>query len=300
MFDFTPGTVRDQSDWAGVLRPGRLLWLRAIAWAVLLIILTGLVAFPIGYAAHLLHVQRGSALSMVTLGTEIVAVVSVYVFVSGWGERRTVDELAVPHLVPGVAGGLAVGVVVFSIGMGALLAGGWYRLTGGPPGPPWHMLVISLGAGVLEELLFRGIIMRLLWEAFGLRVALGVSAVVFGLAHLANPGHDWVGPVYIVFEAGILLGGLYALTGRLWASIGAHAGWNFSQGYIFGAEVSGTDPGAHWLQAAPVPGAPALMTGGAFGPEASLACLLVATTAGVLVVVVAKRRRQAAAGWAVR
>jgi membrane protease YdiL (CAAX protease family) len=32
---------------------------------------------------------------------------------------------------------------------------------------------------------------------------------------------------------------LYALTGRLWASIGVHAGWNFTQGYIFGAQVSG-------------------------------------------------------------
>ena len=35
---------------------------------------------------------------------------------------------------------------------------------------------------------------------------------------------------------------LYALTGRLWVPIGLHFAWNFAQGYLFGAAVSGDDP----------------------------------------------------------
>lgn len=41
----------------------------------------------------------------------------------------------------------------------------------------------------------------------------------------------------VAIEAGVMLGLFYALTGRLWVSIGVHAGWNFTQGTVFGAAV---------------------------------------------------------------
>ena len=34
---------------------------------------------------------------------------------------------------------------------------------------------------------------------------------------------------------------LYLLTSRLWASIGYHIAWNFTEAYVFGAQLSGTD-----------------------------------------------------------
>ncbi len=81
----------------------------------------------------------------------------------------------------------------------------------------------------------------------------------------------------------MVLGALFALTGRLWACIGVHAGWNFTQGYVFGADVSGIDLGGHWLHAVPADGAPWLMTGGAFGPEASVPAVAVGGLAGASV-----------------
>ncbi len=292
------GGERDSTDWRGVLRPGRLLWLRAIAWGLALVVLVALTAMPFRLIGVRLGAAEGSAIRLVLFVAALAAMLGVYALAVRLGERRRADELAVARLAPELAGGVAVGGAVFGLVMAVLLAFGWYGATMQAAGGPWRALTIGLGAGVIEELVFRGILMRLLWEAFGLRVGLALSALVFGLIHVVNPGHTLVGPIFIVFEAGLLLGGLYALTGRLWASIGAHAGWNFTQGYVFGTAVSGTDAGGHWLVSVASPGVPAVLTGGTFGPEASLGCLAVGTAAGVAVLMLTRRRRQGA-GWGV-
>jgi hypothetical protein len=64
-------------------------------------------------------------------------------------------------------------------------------------------------------------------------------------------------------------------------------GWNFTEGGIFGASVSGGQAQG-WL-ASRLQG-PDLLTGGAFGPEASLVAVLVYLTAGVAFLVRAVRR----------
>jgi hypothetical protein len=59
-----------------------------------------------------------------------------------------------------------------------------------------------------------------------------------------------------------------------------HAAWNFTQGWIFGAVVSGTvDIAGGPLALRPAVGVPDLLSGGGFGPEASLAALLVSAIA---------------------
>ena len=291
--DATPGPAIAR----GALRPGRLLWLRRLGWGLALGIAVAAANLPPNLARSWLHIQRGTVASFALLVVALLAMLGAYAASVHWGERRRVTELSLHPAARDLAAGIAVGVGVFSLAMAGLLAGGWYTIEAGPPGPPWSGLGIGFGAGVAEELIFRGIVMRLIWQRAGAAWAVALSALIFGLAHLANPGHDWVGPVYIVFEAGLLLGGLYALTGRLWASIGAHAGWNFTQGYIFGAEVSGNDPGGHWLHSVPVAGAPSLFTGGAFGPEGSVACLAAGTAAGLIVLAMAFRHTRPA-GWA--
>jgi hypothetical protein len=111
---------------------------------------------------------------------------------------------------------------------------------------------------------------------------------LFGAAHLFNPGATWFSSFAIAVEAGILLGAVYMLTRHLWAAMGLHAAWNFTQGWIFGLPVSGGRggtglfngelTGSEWL------------TGGAFGLEASVAAVAVATTAGVAILAVAIRQ----------
>lgn len=85
--------------------------------------------------------------------------------------------------------------------------------------------------------------------------------------------------------AGVLLGAAYMYSRRLWMPIGVHAGWNFTEGGIFGASVSGGQ--AHGLLVSHFQG-PEVLTGARFGPEASLvavaACLMVAVAFLVLAI----------------
>ena len=72
-------------------------------------------------------------------------------------------------------------------------------------------------------------------------VRAGTDRALFGLGHIFNPGATAFSSVAIALEAGVLLGGAYMLTRKLWLPIGLHAAWNFTQGFIFDVPVSGID-----------------------------------------------------------
>jgi len=186
--------------------------------------------------------------------------------------------------------GIAAGTLIFSAVVAVAAALGFYHVAGGSGlDTIWEPLIIAgLIAGFTEELLFRGILFRYVEKAAGSWIALALTAALFGAAHLANPGASWFAAVAIAIEAGLLLGAVYMLTRRLWAVMGLHAAWNFTQGWIFGLPVSGTRGGIGLLNGR-LDG-PELMTGGAFGLEASLPGMAVATAAGIGVLIVAIRK----------
>jgi hypothetical protein len=281
-----------------VLHAGRWQGPRALGWGVLLILLVGGCGTGASlFLLHVAHFPKDGPLAFVGLAIVLGIMLAVYIAAVRFGERRQVTELAWHALAPEMLAGLAGGMALFTLVMALLIGAGIYDFATTPTGTPWHSVRGSLTAGVFEELIFRAVLMRLVWEAFGLRAALLVSGVVFGLAHLLNPQHDLMGALSIIVEAGLMLGALFAVTGRLWANIGVHAGWNFAQGYIFGAAVSGSDAGPHYFLATAHPGMPALLTGGAFGPEASIVAVAVGAVAGVLLLLWVKQRH-AAAMWA--
>jgi membrane protease YdiL (CAAX protease family) len=79
---------------------------------------------------------------------------------------------------------------------------------------------LAIGAPVIEELFFRGLLLRSLSRRFGPWVAIVGSAVVFGLAHFELLQL----PALILF--GLVLGVLAERTGRLGPGIVAHAAFN--------------------------------------------------------------------------
>src|SRR3546814_9285178 len=84
-----------------------------------------------------------------------------------------------------------------------------------------------------------------------------------------------------------MLGAIYMVTRRLWAAVGIHAAWNFTQGGIYGIAISGLD--TQGLLVPRITGSD-LLTGGAFGAEASLPALVLATALGVALLVIAYRK----------
>ena len=260
-----------------VLHPGRWRWLRALGWLVLLFFLTG-VAFGLPPRRRLTGSRREtSRCSLLGCWSPAATALGCYALAVWLGEGRGASELALRPALPGFAAGAALGLLMMALLMGILVATGAYDITVVGATPAWTGLGLALQAAVTEELWMRALLLRLLWRAFGPVPAFIVAALVFGGLHLANPGASPLAGATVVM-AGLMFCALYALTGRLWVPIGVHLAWNLAQGYLFGATVSGGTLGGSVLLSTARPGAPAWLTGGTFGPEASvLALILVAT-----------------------
>jgi hypothetical protein len=188
-------------------------------------------------------------------------------------ERRSPSEMDTMGLIKELGTGLALGAGIMTAVVGILwLAGSYHVIATNPVSILLPIIGISIISGVVEEILFRGIIFRITEESMGTIFALIVSSAIFGFLHAANPGATWFSSLAIALEAGLLLGMTFVLTRRLWLSVGVHAGWNFTQGGIFGVPVSGTT--VKGLLVPRITG-PEWLTGGAFGAEASVIAILI-------------------------
>jgi membrane protease YdiL (CAAX protease family) len=208
-----------------------------------------------------------------------VFAVMAYLAFGRWIECRKVDDLSMERAFPEWGFGVAVGAGAMAITIGVIALFGGYKVIG-QNGIAVLLPIagIAFQSGFFEEILLRGIVFRLMEKWLGSWVALGFSALLFGALHLANPNASLLAAFAIAIEAGILLGAIYMLTRRLWAAIGLHMAWNFTQGGIFGVAVSGFEtPGV----LKPVMDGSDLLTGGGFGAEASLPAIIICTTIGL-------------------
>jgi membrane protease YdiL (CAAX protease family) len=117
-----------------------------------------------------------------------------------------------------------------------------------------------------EETVFRGYILNNLLESMGKWAALPLSAFLFALFHVNNPGMNFIA-ISNIFLAGLLLGVNYIHTRNLWFSILFHLGWNFFQGPVLGYRVSGINFSS--LLQTELNG-DLIITGGEFGFEGSI------------------------------
>lgn len=235
-------------------------------------------------------------------GTVVPGLIGLVTYWAGsrWIERRAVVELAPRRFLPEVSAGLAIGLALFAGVMGLLSVAGVYSPGGwGNTAGFGNVVAIGLLSGVLEEIVFRGFLFRLFSRITGTWGALLLTASLFGAAHAGNRGATVWSSMAIAVEAGILLGAAYAATRRLWMPIGLHAGWNFCEGSIFGLPVSGNTmrPG---LILGTLGGHP-LLTGGTFGPEASIVAVAICLAAAVVFLWwMVKARRVEPAAWSFR
>ena len=199
--------------------------------------------------------------------------------------HRSLNALGIPlrswprDLIIGFGIGAGLFVTVFTL----LWLSGNYALDTHPGTGAFGVLagglLLYLATAIFEEVLFRGILFHLIEEGAGSWVALIVTSLFFGLAHLANPNATIVSALAIALEAGLLLGALYMLTRNLWVVIGLHWAWNFFEGVFFGTPVSGVGVPA-FLHATPK--GTALVTGGSFGPEAGVVSVVILLVVGLM------------------
>ena len=188
-------------------------------------------------------------------------------------------------------------------GMGLVLRSGWPREFGLGAALGWGMLVASilpmvligglivtfwmvprqLGvllidllllavASLAEEVAFRGYPFQRLIEAIGPTLATIVSSLVFAGAHILNPGSSRASFMVTVFSSW-LLSVAYLRTRALWVCWGWHFAWNASMCLLFGLPISGITQFSPVIQSNTV--GPAWITGGEYGPEASMVTAVV-------------------------
>lgn len=230
----------------------------------------------------------GPLLLVGTVVTVGVALAAYYAFVRAI-EKRPVTELSTTGALRELGLGILVGAGLFTAVILVLWLLGYYTVTGtNSLASIWPMFTLAVTTAVFEELLFRGILFRIIEEPLGTWLALAFSALLFGMLHLGNPNATLWAATAIAIEAGIMLAAGYMLTRRLWLVIGIHFAWNFVQGGIFGVAVSG-NARAGVLQSSL--SGPVLLSGGAFGAEASIFAVIFCLAAGLTLVRLAYRKR---------
>jgi membrane protease YdiL (CAAX protease family) len=132
------------------------------------------------------------------------------------------------------------------------------------------LLLETILVGYWEELVFRGYLLQNMAEGMGWKLAVVVSCVLYGLIHASNPNAGLLSTAIIMCFGFLRIYG-YLLTKSLWLSMGMHIGWNFFQGPIFGFAASGHQTAT--LIQHDVVSSSTYLTGGDFGPEASLLIL---------------------------
>lgn len=254
---------------------------------LLLVVFTGVSAL----ASVILGAVADAPFWRLVLGV-VTAALALWLYAGAvrFTERRSAIELRMVDARAGLIRGAATGLVLFAVVIAVIALFGGYRITGwGSVGGAVAVLGLMCAVAVTEELLFRGVLLRIVEELTGTWAALAISAVFFGGLHLLNPGATAWGALAIAVEAGLMLGAAYVATRSLWLPIGLHLAWNTAEAGIFGTTVSGTDHGSLGLLQATMSG-PTALTGGDFGPEASVVAIIVCAVPTVLFLRTARRR----------
>ncbi|MBC7903861.1 MAG: CPBP family intramembrane metalloprotease [Gemmatimonadaceae bacterium] len=262
-------------------------WLRALLFVIFYFLITlssGTLLMMLMPAAETRQAEPDARL--VPLGFLVLAVVSMIVV---WAFRKMIDRKSFASLGFEWTGnarhagtGFALSVLLLCAGSLILFFMNHLQWT------DIHFsgtdLFIGLGlmliVAVYEETVFRGYILNNLLDSVNKWYALVFSAVLFALAHAANPNIA-VLPVVNIFLAGLLLGINYIYTKNLWFGILFHFGWNFFQGPVLGYQVSGVNLGSVLEQDLK---GDTFFTGGQFGFEGSVvASALYLLSVGLLV-----------------
>lgn len=220
--------------------------------------------------------------------TAVLAVLA-YAWVVRRTERRAPAEIARDGAVGATGRGLLIGLAMCGAVIANIAFLGGYRIDGfGSLTGAAALFGFMAAAAVTEELLFRGVLFRIVEQRTGTWIALALTGAVFGLAHLPNPNATAWGATAIAIEAGFMLAAAYAATRTLWLPIGLHFGWNFALAGVFSAEVSGNDTAAGLLDA--TLSGPTWLTGGGFGPEGSVYAVAAGAALTVVFLWLARRR----------
>ena len=225
--------------------------------------------------------QSGIVEAVMLGSTYLGILLVVWAFVRFY-EKRPLWTLGLEraHAVRRYALGFAAGLLMMGAWTGVMWLSGALALEDGPAGLQGKQALAGVGVillgwliqGAVEEIQFRGWLMGSISARYSVGLGVAVSSILFGLLHGMNQGFGLL-PLLNLCLYGLFMA-LWALKeGSIWGVCGLHSAWNWSQGNLFGLEVSGGGTGGGTLINLTQTG-PAWLTGGAFGPEGGLGVFL--------------------------
>ena len=227
-------------------------------------------------------------------GGTLACVLLAYAGYVHWVEQRPVSELRLAPLAILLAA--VGGVLLISITTGALFALGHYQVTA-VRGMEGALSVAGtiFTVAMFEEVVFRGLLFRILEDVCGTWLAFALQSLLFGAIHLLNIDGDGL-TMLLTLVGTLLVGamwtGLYITTRNLWVCGANHAAWNLGI-VATGVPLSGLED---WRAVVPLESTyhgPVWMTGGVYGPEASVICIALTTLTVAALVAWARRLQHA-------
>lgn len=265
-------------------------------WKWVLLILGGTLFFLLVYSFG----QISPYVSKIWWIKSLISIVSglvillVYYAARKLIEKKRPSDLCNKNWAKDTAKGFLTGFLFMGITTLAIAIAGCYKVDS--IGADWKNIIVYLMFFFIvacgEEVVFRGVIFRMIKERFNIWAALIVSALIFGFVHISNGGATVWSSIAIAIEAGLLLGAAYLYSESLWMPIGIHWAWNFAEGNIFGFSVSGNEEMVSLLK--PAINGPDIITGGAFGAEASILCVILGTLMTVYFLYLFKKKNKSA------
>lgn len=174
--------------------------------------------------------------------------------------------------------GTAIGFAAMALAVGIATAAGGLRFTFIGSGMLLAAVRSLLAAGILlfvaalaEEAAFRGYPLQTMTRARLMLFGVIVTSALFALVHSWNPNVVPGLTFANTMIAGVWLAAAYLKTRSLWFPLGAHWGWNWALGSVFGLPISGTRFFSNPILRGDDAG-PAWLTGGNYGIEGGVAC----------------------------
>lgn len=228
---------------------------------------------------------------VLTLVMGLLAIM-VYKLTLTYLARRSTPEIARQRAGIEAVLGVLTGTIFIAGSVFIIVALGGYSFQWASSASVGSVLTSSIGAAltaaIVEELIFRGLMFQAIDRLGGKPLALAVTSLFFGIAHLGNPGATLWSGFAITLEAGVLLGAAFLWRRNLWFAMGLHFAWNAIEG-VLGIPVSGhSAPGLFIVE---VNGA-ALLTGGGFGLEGSIVPVVVSLLISIPMLIGAARYRR--------
>lgn len=207
--------------------------------------------------------------------------------------RRDQAQFSTEHARSELALGLLLGGAFISTVVLVLVALGVYTFKGVDLNDGFLLgIALGVGAGIMEEVIFRGILLEKFFQKFGPVKAILFVSLIFGAFHSLNtigsPDAQVLGPLSTAV-AGAMLCAAYFVYRRVWFAMGVHIAWNFTLFGVFGLFTSGISSDRSGLFVHTISG-DQLLTGGSFGPEASVVAIVLEVLITVILLYVANRR----------